>query len=134
MVFTSVDLPWPLAPRMPMRWPASTERVDLAATMGGGVPAAASAAVAAARPSQASIGLGRLAARGTRSRSRHGQHRRQRSMRSSALTRLCAWRALVALALKRSMKRCRCAIVSCCFEVGGLLQRQISARISSKAL
>ena len=27
MVFTSVDLPWPLAPSMPMRWPASTERL-----------------------------------------------------------------------------------------------------------
>ncbi len=27
MVLTSVDLPWPLAPRMPMRWPASTERL-----------------------------------------------------------------------------------------------------------
>ncbi len=24
IVLTSVDLPWPLAPRMPMRWPAST--------------------------------------------------------------------------------------------------------------
>jgi hypothetical protein len=27
MVLTSVDLPWPLAPRMPMRWPAITLRL-----------------------------------------------------------------------------------------------------------
>ena len=33
MVLTSVDLPWPLAPRMPMRWPASTERLMLPCTM-----------------------------------------------------------------------------------------------------
>ena len=30
IVFTSVDLPWPLAPRMPMRWPASTDARDAA--------------------------------------------------------------------------------------------------------
>ena len=38
------------------------------------------------------------------------------SMRSSALTRLCACLALLALALKRSMNFCRWAILSCCLE------------------
>ena len=37
------------------------------------------------------------------------------SIRASAFTRLCACFALVALALKRSMNFCRCAMRSCCF-------------------
>ncbi|EWS62662.1 hypothetical protein Y695_04106 [Hydrogenophaga sp. T4] len=40
MVFTTVDLPWPLAPRMPMRCPASTERLTLRTMVIGSPPAA----------------------------------------------------------------------------------------------
>jgi len=55
-------------------------------------------------------------------------------MRASALTRLCAWRALVALALNRSMKRCRWAILSCCRANAACCCAMRSARISSKAV
>ena len=37
MVLTSVDLPWPLAPKMPMRWPASTDLLMLRTMVVGGV-------------------------------------------------------------------------------------------------
>jgi len=42
MVLTSVDLPWPLAPRMPMRWPAITDRLTWRTITVGGVPEGAS--------------------------------------------------------------------------------------------
>jgi hypothetical protein len=38
MVFTTVDLPWPLAPRMPMRWPASTDLLTFCTMTVGDVP------------------------------------------------------------------------------------------------
>ena len=46
-------------------------------------------------------------------------------MRSSALTRLCACLALLALALKRLMKDCRWAIFSAWRASGGLLQHHL---------
>jgi hypothetical protein len=57
MVLTSVDLPWPLAPRMPMRWPAITERLMPRTMTVGGVPAGASSGAGSRwryRPSTAS--------------------------------------------------------------------------------
>ena len=56
-------------------------------------------------------------------------------MRASALTRLCACLALLALALKRSMNFCRCAMRSCCLRVAGLLLRQpLGAHLLERAV
>ena len=41
MVLTTVDLPWPLAPKMPMRCPAKMERVTLRTMVVGGASALA---------------------------------------------------------------------------------------------
>ncbi|EWS62663.1 hypothetical protein Y695_04107 [Hydrogenophaga sp. T4] len=56
------------------------------------------------------------------------------SMRSSALTRLCACLALLALALKRAMNFCRCATLSCCLEYAVACSAICSARMSSNLL
>ena len=45
--------------------------------------------------------------------------------------RLCAWRALVALARKRSMNACRCAICALLLLVGRLLQRELLRALRS---
>ena len=74
IVLTSVDLPWPLAPRMPMRWPARTERLTPPRMSLGRAPSTDSR-----RPRRliASIGLGRLAGSlNSKVKSALGQHRR----------------------------------------------------------
>ncbi|EKE18290.1 MAG: hypothetical protein ACD_10C00049G0001 [uncultured bacterium] len=55
-------------------------------------------------------------------------------MRSSALTRLCACLALLALALKRVMKDCRWAIFSACLAMVACCSSICSARMSSNLL
>jgi hypothetical protein len=110
-VLTRVDLPWPLAPSMPRRCPACTERVTLCTMT---VSAAVVGAVAETGLAQAEHGVGQLGRfLELEGEVGLGQHRGDFSMRSSALTRLCACLALVALALKRSMNFCRWAILSC---------------------
>jgi len=54
-----------------------------------------------------------------------------RSMRSSAFNRLCAWRALVALARKREMKLSKWAMVRCCFWYRACCTASCAARLSS---
>ena len=131
MVLTSVDLPWPLAPRMPMRWPAMTERLTFARMS----LRLAVHAVAELASLIASIGLGRLAGSlNSKVKSASASTGAIFSMRSSALTRLCACLALVALALKRSMNFCRCAIFSFCLENAACCSSSCCARIVSNAL
>ena len=111
-----------------MRWPAITLRVTLRRMM-------ASLPYPQATPRRSSIGFGRLAgSRNSNSKSLAVSTGASFSMRSSALTRLCACSALVALALKRSMKRCRCAMRSCWREYAACACEMRSARASSKAL
>ena len=54
------------------------------------------------------------------------------SIFSSIFMRLCAWRALVALALKRSMNDCRCARSRCCFSYWLATSTRLCARCISK--
>ena len=56
------------------------------------------------------------------------------NMRSSALTRLCACLALLALALKRAMNFCRWAIFSCCLANAVCCSAICSERRSSNLL
>ena len=53
-------------------------------------------------------------------------------IRSSAFTRLCAWRALLALALKRAMNDSRWAMCACCFTNADCCTASCIARSFSK--
>ena len=109
IAFSSVDLPAPLGPSRPMRSPASRLHVDVrqhrrTRRRSRATRPRAARAGAATRPTGAkanSNGLSTCAAA-------------MSSIRSSALMRLCACFALVALARKRSMNDCRCATWRCC--------------------
>ncbi len=83
----------------------------------------------------ASIGLGRLnGSRNSNEKSDAVNTGASFSIRAKAFTRLCACLALDALALKRSMNFCRCAMRSFCFSKPACCCSIRSARISSKAV
>ena len=102
--------PWPLAPRMPMRWPASTER-SMPRTM---VVSRPSSAPYPAQAISASIGFGSDGgSRNSNWKSLAVSTGAELSMRASALTRALRLLGLAGLALKRSMNFCRWAMRSC---------------------
>ena len=81
------------------------------------------------------MGLGRLTgSRNSKAKSLAVSTGASFSIRASAFTRLCACLALVALALKRSMKRCRWAMRSCCLSKAAWAWVSRSARMPSKAV
>ncbi len=83
----------------------------------------------------ASIGLGRLfGSLNSNEKSAAVSTGAMRSMRASAFTRLCACLALLALALKRSMKRCSWATRSCWRPCAAACCDMRSERISSKVV
>ena len=82
-----------------------------------------------------SIGLGRLAGSlNSKLKSASASRGAIFSMRSKALTRLCACLALLALALKRAMNFCKWAILSCCLAKAFCCNSICSARMSSNLL
>ena len=60
------------------------------------------------------------------------ERHRHDSILASIFMRLCAWRALEALALKRSTKVCMCARAASCFLAKATSSARLAARVSTK--